>query len=69
MMMIIGGITSTGCTRIAAVAFLMVVRTRSAAMAATNRAAGRLGPCPIRALLRAPFRAARRCAMVSPGSR
>jgi hypothetical protein len=61
--------TMPGCTRIAAAPFLTVVRTLSAATAKASPVAGRSGPCPIRALLRARFRAARRCAAVSPGSR
>lgn len=63
------GMIRPGCTRIAAAPFLTVVRTRSAAMAQANWTAGSRGPCPMRELLRARYRAARRCAMVSPGSR
>jgi len=67
--MIIGGMKIAGCARSTATTSRPIARTRSAATAQTNSAAGSAGPCPIRALLRVRLRAARRCAAVSPGSR
>jgi hypothetical protein len=64
-----GGRKSTGCPRIAAAQVRAVVRARSAAMAAAIAGAGRVGPWPMRALLRIRLSAARRWAGVSPGSK
>jgi hypothetical protein len=58
----------TGCTRIAAVTFRIVVLIRSVASASATPAAGRRGPWPIRELCRALRIAARRCSGDSPGS-
>ena len=64
-----GGISSSGCARIASAPFLIVVRSQSAATATAMPAGVKLGPYPILAPLRTRISAAFRCSGVSPGSR